>query len=615
MFTTHSRPVRRAKASAPAGAKRNPLEFKRYCLDTTQRIPLALRPKLWEEPHAESFWELFYDLIIVVAFIRLSSGKYNLTPAGLTTTSVLFLNFWSCWSMTNMYITSFAQNDVFHRLFYSGHIALTFVMTMYLGHDEFSFFIFNVQARDFSRVSIAIRILTSIMWLHILCKVPHGLSAAGRARLRRSTLVKLVGLAASMTCFALVAWWEPDWDPKGHDNPCGRRLADAYDDHDYDDHYDDGYDCGHEIRPSHYKSIAAWGAAVLVEQVAFVGATVSLSDAKELPFPYEYAADRMQAWIMLSFGESVIGLLNDETRLETYQLKFKILIFFTVMGLCSVYFDVMQGGRALEHYRAGGDSPGTRAKVGAFFVGQGLLSLAIFFLGMGVKALTHFIFEFITFVDETGCGKRQKENGLWRRLAGTEAPDVMAANDDYDDFTWLVVVALNVVYGSCILVSYTMPTSAPAWRVHGGRLGGFVVMLATIYVASHRENIAAAVEHVDDDHCAEFLATQDETPGGSWGDGYTVTEALFLGMVLANAAIGLAHLSIEFEAPAVDIITRAEVSRPQRKFSISHNPRRPKDMADVVLTRMRAHAAARKIIRRYRARKRAEAEEAAVVVS
>ena len=354
---------------------------------------------------------------------------------------------------------------------------------------------------------------------------------------------------------------------------------------------------------------------MLVEQVAFVGATVSLSDAKELPFPYEYAADRMQAWIMLSFGESVIGLLNDETRLETYQLKFKILIFFTVMGLCSVYFDVMQGGRALEHYRAGGDSPGTRAKVGAFFVGQGLLSLAIFFLGMGVKALTHFIFEFITFVDETGCGKRQKENGLWRRLAGTEAPDVMAANDDYDDFTWLVVVALNVVYGSCILVSYTMPTSAPAWRVHGGRLGGFVVMLATIYVASHRENIAAAVEHVDDDHCAEFLATQDETPGGSWGDGYTVTEALFLGMVLANAAIGLAHLSIEFEAPAVDIITRAEVSRPQRKFSISHNPRRPKDMADVVLTRMRAHAAARKIIRRYRARKRAEAEEAAVVVS
>lgn len=317
---------------------------------------------------------------------------------------------------------------------------------------------------------------------------------------------------------------------------------------------------------------------------------------------------------MLSFGESVIGLLNDETRLETYQLKFKILIFFTVMGLCSVYFDVMQGGRALEHYRAGGDSPGTRAKVGAFFVGQGLLSLAIFFLGMGVKALTHFIFEFITFVDDTRCGKRQKENGLWRRLAGAEAPDVVAANDDYDDFTWLVVVALNVVYGSCILVSYTMPTSAPAWRVHGGRLGGFAVMLATIYVASHRDNIATAVEHVDDDRCAEFLATQDETPGGSW-DGYTVTEALFLSMVLANAAIGLAHLSIEFEAPAVDIITRAEVSRPQRKFSISHNPRRPKDMADVVLSRMRAHAAARKIIRRYRARKRAEAEAAAVVVS
>ena len=47
---------------------------------------------------------------------------------------------------------------------------------------------------------------------------------------------------------------------------------------------------------------------MLVEQVAFLGATVGLSDEDELPFPYEYAADRSQAWIMLSFGESVIGL-------------------------------------------------------------------------------------------------------------------------------------------------------------------------------------------------------------------------------------------------------------------------------------------------------------------
>ena len=41
---------------------------------TREKIPIALRPKLWDKPHAESFWELFYDLIIVVAFIRISSG-------------------------------------------------------------------------------------------------------------------------------------------------------------------------------------------------------------------------------------------------------------------------------------------------------------------------------------------------------------------------------------------------------------------------------------------------------------------------------------------------------------------------------------------------------------
>ena len=73
---------------------------------TREKIPIALRPKLWDKPHAESFWELFYDLIIVVAFIRISSGKHNLTGWGIATTSAIYLNFWSSWMIVNIYATA-----------------------------------------------------------------------------------------------------------------------------------------------------------------------------------------------------------------------------------------------------------------------------------------------------------------------------------------------------------------------------------------------------------------------------------------------------------------------------------------------------------------------------
>ena len=72
-----------------------------------------------------------------------------------------------------------------------------------------------------------------------------------------------------------------------------------------------------------------------------------------------------------------------------------------------------------------------------------------------------------------------KKNDLWRsrrRLFGTTTHgdghlDIYMTNDNYDDYTWLVVVAMNVVYGACVLVAYTIPTSAPPLRVHVGLHG------------------------------------------------------------------------------------------------------------------------------------------------
>ena len=64
---------------------------------------------------------------------------------------------------------------------------------------------------------------------------------------------------------------------------------------------------------------------------------------------------------------------------------------------------------------------------------------------------------------------------------------------------WLFVISLNVVFTACILVSYSMPTTAPKFRVHFGRLGGLVVMFCTLYVADNRRDVGL---DADDDECA-----------------------------------------------------------------------------------------------------------------
>ena len=169
-------------------------------------------------------------------------------------------------------------------------------MVIFLGVADWDFFNFNIQARDLSIASAAIRGLSVVMWTHVLLKTPRGLSARAAARLRRSVALKIVGLLVAAGCFCAVAAWEDQWDAKGGSSPCGRRSLSE------DGHSEglvgvsdeaEGAACGTEIRPSHHRSIVAWFLAVAVEQAFFVGTTVCLSD-EDLPFSFEYASDRMQ---------------------------------------------------------------------------------------------------------------------------------------------------------------------------------------------------------------------------------------------------------------------------------------------------------------------------------
>ena len=182
-----------------------------------------------------------------------------------------------------------------------------------------------------------------------------------------------------------------------------------------------------------------------------------------------------------------------------------------------------------------------------------------------------------------------KKNDLWRsrrRLSGTTTRgdghlDIYATNDNYDDYTWLVVVAMNLVYGACVLVAYTIPTSAPPLRVHVGRLGGLALMLSTIYVASHRVNLGVH----ESDACAEYYATAaDEDGHHGPTSGYTLTEAIYLIEILAIAAIVLAHWSIEFDVVDVEAETAAparqlsfKAAKRGRKFGLEAQPKAPRD--------------------------------------
>ena len=61
----------------------------------------------------------------------------------------------------------------------------------------------------------------------------------------------------------------------------------------------------------------------------------------ELPFAGEYAGERMQAWLMLCFGESVIALLVEPINYTSEELGAILAAFMMILCLCTAYFDIV----------------------------------------------------------------------------------------------------------------------------------------------------------------------------------------------------------------------------------------------------------------------------------
>ncbi|KAJ1456108.1 hypothetical protein M885DRAFT_616638 [Pelagophyceae sp. CCMP2097] len=536
-----------------------------------KRVAVARAPKFHDEPHDETFWELFYDVILVVVFIKLSYVKYELNASGLATVGGLFANFWSCWSLLNIYVTMLHGNDLLHRAYYSFHIArtgaevgttqhgpraaCTFFMALYLGHANWAFFNFKEQAYYISIVSIAprsvIRLGMILMWLYTMA-----LSPAGHAmrHVARQIGIKLFAISASVCLFSVAASFYDD--PKTLDDDCLRRRLAGGDD-DPCDFYDS------HVEPKYNKTIILWFLAVFVEQVGCIFGCFY----GRLPFAAEYAGERTQSWMMLAFGESIIGILAEDLSYDNVILKFRALSFFVVLALCFLHYDITHAGTLLPVLIARGE----RAHAAAYMFLQGPYSFVVFLVGVGLKSLTASFapsrVDYMELARDTGCPSHATatRNDLWRRRldgrGGARRPgaarrladedlDVYKVQDRIRDSFWLTYVSIAIVITWCSLVAYLAPSPVPRLRRHVGRVGAVFVGVMPIYVQSRAKTIktdcfrAAAAADGDD---FDGAAHDDDEKGYST---FSLVEEVYLCNILALTAVAVAFLAFDFDRDA-----------------------------------------------------------------
>ena len=66
------------------------------------------------------------------------------------TVSSIFANFWSCWSLMNLYATMLHTEDLLHRLYYVAHIFTSFLMAVAIDHPDHTFFAHRESERPWS---------------------------------------------------------------------------------------------------------------------------------------------------------------------------------------------------------------------------------------------------------------------------------------------------------------------------------------------------------------------------------------------------------------------------------------------------------------------------------
>ena len=126
-------------------------------------------------------------------------------------------------------------------------------------------------------------------------------------------------------------------------------------------------------------TLGLWTMAVVVEQCSLTYASVF----GKMPFVSEYAGERMQAWLMLAFGESVISLLEEPSDYRAKTVESFVMSFGMMLMMTITYFDVVNADSFLEvlcEHRM-------RCRAWCFMLLQAPLSFVVFFIGKLISCI------------------------------------------------------------------------------------------------------------------------------------------------------------------------------------------------------------------------------------
>mmetsp|Transcript_50693 Transcript_50693/g.64944 ORF Transcript_50693/g.64944 Transcript_50693/m.64944 type:complete len:1082 (-) Transcript_50693:161-3406(-) len=423
-------------------------------INPTRIMVFNPNPVLHIHSHEETFFELFYDLIIVVVLMKLSFLKNDFTWIGFWTVVAIFSNFWSCWSMLNIYVTMGHQEDGLHRLYYAFHLTAACIMCVFTEHPDHSFFSFSTQAYYFTLTGIGSRALTLIMYgifyyqdgqMRIRLEKKY-LPQYKREDVTKQIFMQTSTIAVACIIYAITAAIERDSNchkqPASHrrqlDSSYASSYSSAYSSYSYSSYSSystyssDSFECNDHGSITHVVTISLWIFAVFVEQLGNNLASIY----GPLPFNGEYAGKRMQAWVMVCFGESIIGLLINPSYFDSVSIISILASFVMVFCLVTVYFDVTDADQFLELFMI------RKEKKKAFFysVVHWPFSMLVFFVGVALKTLNYIELGIHDLKTTSDCTDNVHFN--FRRLDWLRQDDgtygtceeILSSNNEYSEY-------------------------------------------------------------------------------------------------------------------------------------------------------------------------------------
>ena len=493
----------------------------------------------------------------------------------------------------------FAWQDGVHRLFYGLHTCMAFIMCVAIEHPSFPFFDFAYQGYFFTICGIISRCLIIVMWLYFLWvdgkmrEVPayakflpkYTHEDVKQQVIKHAGTIALANVIFLVTCFMVF---------DGHpDDSTDRRLASSYSAYgggcrrlasSYSSYSAYGGGCDDEEEKDYTGVVVLWILAVCIEQAG--NAYTCIMD--KLPFCGEYAGERMQAWLMLCFGESVIGLLISPIYYDVNSMKSIIVSFIMVFCLVTVYFDVTDADKFLHLFILRNE----KWKAFWYILLQWPFSMFVFFVGVALKSINYIEHVAHDLELASGC-KHSVEHirrldahmdGLSEKLGGGfgdhfgmlgqhdgSAHGRRLASMTLDEYDELIVKCFNllcysalVVQACSIAVAYTMPTDQNMNKVHISRIGSIVAVLVLVvvppniaslktdclgdYEDSMRRRLTAHRELSSYSSYSSYSAyssgDDDEAPTA---DGLTITEGLVVTSLVVFVSFVISLFSIDVD--------------------------------------------------------------------